>query len=108
MAQTYIGASVRRKEDIRFVTGRATYIDDIKVEHTLHAAILRSPHGHARLTSIDTTTAREIPGVVAIFTFQDIAGIAKPIPLRMYPLPSLEQYLQYPLAQDKVRLVATH
>ncbi len=105
MVETYIGAPIRRKEDIRFITGRATFVDDVKVENVLHAAILRSPHAHAWLKSIDTSKALEIPGVVAVFTFQDIASIAQPIALRMYPLPGLERYLQLPLASDKVRYV---
>jgi aerobic carbon-monoxide dehydrogenase large subunit len=71
----------------------------------LHAAILRSPHAHARIIAIDATQALALPGVVAVFTFQDIAPLAKPIPLRLYPLPGLEQFLQYPLARDKVRYV---
>ena len=105
MAQPYIGAPVRRAEDIRFITGSATYVDDVKVEGLLHAAILRSPHAHARIVAIDTAEARSLPGVAAVYTFEDISDIAKPIPIRMYPLPGLEQYLQYPLAREKVRYV---
>ena len=84
---------------------RATFVDDIKLPHMLHAAILRSPHAHARLTAIDATRALAIPGVIAVFTFQDIAPLAKPIPVRLYPLPGLEQFLQYPLARCRVRYV---
>jgi aerobic carbon-monoxide dehydrogenase large subunit len=105
MEQTYIGAPIRRREDFRLLTGQATFTDDIKLPQMLHAAILRSPHAHARLTDIDATRALAIPGIVAVFTFQDIAPLAKPIPLRLYPLPGLEQFLQYPLAQDRVRYV---
>lgn len=105
MDQTYIGAPIRRREDFRLLTGRATFTDDIKLPQMLHAAILRSPHAHARITSVDATKALAIPGTVAVFTFQDIAPWAKPIPLRLYPLPGLEQFLQYPLARDKVRYV---
>ena len=105
MDQTYIGAPIRRREDFRLLTGKATFTDDIKLPQMLHAAILRSPHAHARITSIDAARALTIPGVVAVFTFQDIAPLAKPIPLRLYPLPGLEQFLQYPLARDRVRYV---
>ena len=105
MVQTYIGASIRRQEDVRFLTGRATFVDDIKLPHMLHAAILRSPHAHARITAIDSTQAQAMPGVVAIFAFHDIAAFAKLIPIRLYPLPGLERFLQYPLARDKVRYV---
>jgi carbon-monoxide dehydrogenase large subunit len=105
MVQTYIGAPIRRQEDVRFLTGRATFVDDIKLPHMLHAAILRSPHAHARITAIDSTQAQAMPGVVAVFAFHDIALFAKPIPIRLYPLPGLERFLQYPLARDRVRHV---
>jgi len=105
MDQTYIGAPIRRREDFRLLTGRATFTDDIKLPQMLHAAILRSPHAHARITAIDAAQAQAIPGVVAVFTFQDIAPWAKPIPIRLYPLPGLERFLQCPLARDRVRFV---
>jgi carbon-monoxide dehydrogenase large subunit len=105
MAPTYIGAPIKRQEDIRFLTGRATFVDDIKLPHMLHAALLRSPQAHARLTGLDATRALAMPGVVAVLTFQDIAPYAKPIPVRLYPLPGLERFLQYSLARDKVRYV---
>ena len=105
MDQTYIGAPIRRREDFRLLTGKATFTDDIKLPHMLHATILRSPHAHARITSIDAARALALPGTIAVFTFQDIASWAKPIPLRLYPLPGLEHFLQYPLAHDRVRYV---
>jgi len=105
MVQTYIGAPIRRREDIRFLTGKATFVDDIKLSHMLHAAILRGPQAHARIMAIDASLALAIPGVVAVFTFQDIASYAKPIPIRLYPLEGLERFLQYPLAREKVRYV---
>ena len=104
-AQPYIGSSVLRSEDSRFTTGAGTYVDDIKIPGALHAAILRSPHGHARITSIDTSKALEIAGSVKVFTFQDLGPNPKPIPMRMMPLPGLERFLQYPLAGDEVRYV---
>ena len=107
MVQSYIGASITRKEDVRFLTGRATYTDDIKAHHLLHAAMLRSPHPHARILSIDSRKALELPGVIAVFTFQDIADTVEPrrIPIRVSTNPELEPFLQYPLASDKVRFV---
>src|SRR5262245_21808173 len=71
----------------------------------LYAAILRSPHAHARITAIDTSQALAIPGVVAVLAWRDVAPYVKPIPIRLYPLPGLEHFLQYPLANDKVRYV---
>lgn len=105
MAQTYIGAPIKRREDIRFITGKATYVDDIKLPHLLHAAILRSPRAHARILSINTTKACAIPGVVWVFTLKDIGELAVPVPMRMYQLPGLERYLQPLLAKDEVRYV---
>jgi aerobic carbon-monoxide dehydrogenase large subunit len=102
MVQTYIGAPIRRQEDVRFLTGRARFVDDIKLPQMLHAAILRSPQAHARIVSLDTARALTIPGVAAIYTFRDIAPYARPIPVRLYPLPGLERFLQYPLARHKV------
>ena len=107
MAQTYIGAPITRKEDVRFLTGKATFTDDVKAQHLLHAAVLRSPHAHARILSIDASKALEIAGVVAVFTFRSIeeSQEPRPIPIRLVPLPGLERFLQYPLARDKVRYV---
>ena len=107
MVQSYIGTSVTRKEDVRFLTGRATYTDDFKAQHLLHAAILRSPHPHARILSIDVSEALEMPGVEGVFTYKDVEASLEPlpIPLRLAPLPGIERFLQYPMARDKVRYV---
>ncbi|MES2713181.1 MAG: xanthine dehydrogenase family protein molybdopterin-binding subunit [Pseudomonadota bacterium] len=67
-----IGQPVRRKEDKRLLTGGGTYTDDINLPGQAHAAILRSPHAHARILSIDTSAAAAMPGVVAVLTGQDI------------------------------------
>ncbi len=85
MAQTYIGAPIRRREDVRFLTGKATFVDDIKLPHMLYAAILRSTHAHARVTAIETSQAPARPGVVAVFTFRDVAPYVKPIPMWVNP-----------------------
>ena len=105
MTQGYIGARMRRQEDSRFLTGRATYVDDIKLPNLRHAAILRSSHAHARILAIDVSQALAMPGVDAVFTAADIAAHAHAIPLRLYPLPGLDQFLQHSLAQDKARYV---
>src|SRR6195952_1059823 len=67
-----IGASVVRKEDRRFITGRGRYVDDIKILGMTHAHFIRSPHGHARVKSIDSAAAMEMPGVVGVLTGQQI------------------------------------
>ena len=105
MTQQYIGAPITRVEDFRFLTGQGKYLDDIKLTGMLHAAILRSNHGHALIKSIDTTAALALPGVEGVFTYDDIASIAKVIPVRVFEIPGLDQYLQVPLAEQKVRYV---
>ncbi len=100
-----IGRSLPRLEDARFLTGRATFVDDLKRPGLLHATVVRSPHAHARILGIDASRARALPGVVAVYTWPDIAPIAQTIPIRLGPLPGFEKYLQYPLASDRVRHV---
>ena len=101
--QSYIGSPILRREDVRFLTGRGQYLDDIRLPGMLHAAILRSPHAHARVRGINTSTALALEGVLAVFTYADMAELAKPIPMRVYPLPGLDKYLQTPLSADTVR-----
>src|SRR5262245_26136790 len=76
-----MGQAVVRKEDLRLLTGRGRYLDDINLPEQAHAAILRSPHAHARIRSVDTALARQSPGVIAVFTGADIEadGVA-PLP----------------------------
>ena len=107
MVQTYIGAPIRRKEDRRFLTGRGQFVDDVKLPNMLHAAILRSPHAHALVRSIDATAALAMAGVVAVLTYDDITEMVepRPIPVRMRAYSDLLKYLQYPLAHRKVRYV---
>ncbi|MCB4820932.1 xanthine dehydrogenase family protein molybdopterin-binding subunit [Roseicella aerolata] len=69
-----IGQPVRRKEDVRLLTGRGTYTDDIDRPGQAHAFVLRSPHAHARILSMDTAAARAAPGVVAVLTGHDAAA----------------------------------
>jgi carbon-monoxide dehydrogenase large subunit len=69
------GRSIKRREDPRLVTGRGSFVDDIKLPGTTYAVFVRSPHAHARVRGIDTTAARRHPGVVAVFTGRDMAGV---------------------------------
>jgi len=71
MAIDGIGTSVKRTEDRRFITGYGRYLDDISRPGQLHAAFVRSEHAHGRIDSIDTEAAREVEGVVAVFTAAD-------------------------------------
>src|SRR5215212_1667714 len=74
MNATGIGAAVRRKEDHRFVTGQGRYVDDFNRPGQAYASFVRSAHAHARIRSVDTSAARTMPGVVAIFTGEDLAA----------------------------------
>src|ERR1700744_1653317 len=67
-----IGASVVRKEDRRFITGKGRYVDDIKLQGMTHAHFIRSPHAHARVKNIDSSAAMQMPGVVGVLTGQQI------------------------------------
>jgi carbon-monoxide dehydrogenase large subunit len=76
-----IGAPVRRREDLRLLTGNGHYSDDLTLPGQLRAVMLRSPHAHADIIGIDTTTAKLVPGVVAVFTADDLlADGVQPIP----------------------------
>jgi carbon-monoxide dehydrogenase large subunit len=113
-----IGQPVPRKEDLRFITGRGQYTDDLNLEGQAYAAILRSPHAHAVIRSIDAEAARAVPGVLAVLTGADfIADRLNPIPNKTFSLHPAEMPLinfdgtpafnvpDYPLPPDKARFV---
>ena len=75
----YLGASIRRKEDHRLLTGRGRYTADIVLPRMLHVAFVRSPFAHARIAGIDTAAAQTAPGVAAVVTASDLAGTVNPI-----------------------------
>ena len=78
-----IGQAVRRKEDARLVTGRGRFSDGVNLEDQAYAVMVRSPHAHARIRSIDSAEAMALPGVIAVFTGTDaINDGLKPIPHR--------------------------
>ncbi|MEM8812648.1 MAG: xanthine dehydrogenase family protein molybdopterin-binding subunit [Pseudomonadota bacterium] len=96
----WIGKSLKRVEDPRFLAGKGRYIDDYSVPNMAHAATVRSPHAHARIKSIDTSNARALPGVIGVFTGADIAGVVDPCPsFASPPIP------QTACAIDRVRHV---
>jgi aerobic carbon-monoxide dehydrogenase large subunit len=71
--QSYgIGQPVRRVEDARFLTGRGCFVDDVELTHLCHAAVVLSPHAHARIRRIDTSSARAAPGVLCVLTGEDV------------------------------------
>ena len=103
MTTQIFGAPITRQEDHRFLTGTGTYIDDIDLPDMLHAAILRSPHAHARIRSIDTSQASRLDGVQAVLTYNDLGPLAGPLPL-LIPHPALTHpHTQQALARDVVR-----
>jgi carbon-monoxide dehydrogenase large subunit len=88
---------LQRKEDTRFIRGHGTYVDDITLPGMLHGAVLRSPYAHARIVSIDTSSADAHPKVKAVITGETLAG------LNLAWMPTLSQDVQAVLATDKVR-----
>jgi len=103
-ATKWIGQSVERLEDPPLVTGRGCFVGDINFPRQLHMRIVRSNHAHGRIVAIDTTQARALPGVVAVWTAADIADIG-PIDFREGPIEKLAPYRQPVLATGKVRYV---
>src|SRR5262245_50179943 len=113
MNAPFVGQSVKRKEDVRFLTGAGQFTDDVAVPGQVCAFFLRSPHAHAKIRSIDTAKARSAPGVVGVYTGEDLAAAkvgglgcgwlitdVNGQPMKEPPHP--------PLAQGKVRYVGDH
>jgi carbon-monoxide dehydrogenase large subunit/6-hydroxypseudooxynicotine dehydrogenase subunit gamma len=100
----WIGQSVARLEDPPLVRGRGRFAADISFPHQLHMRIVRSNHAHGRIVSIDASAALALPGVVAVWTADDIADVP-PIDFREGRIPALEPYRQPVLATGKVRYV---
>ena len=106
-----MGARVRRKEDPRLITGKGTYVDDVRLPGTLHLAFVRSPHPHAKITGIDTAPALLVPGVVAVFTADDLKAVMKATDSAAGEgeVPDRDAEgdvpLRFPMASDRVRHV---
>jgi CO/xanthine dehydrogenase Mo-binding subunit len=99
-----IGASHPRLGGGPLVTGTGRFVDDVRVPGLLHAAVVRSPHAHARLVSIDIKRAGEAPGVHAVLTAADVPAAAI-IPNRVPAPAGTERYLQPAIARAVVRYV---
>lgn len=97
---TWVGKSLRRAEDPRLLTGRAQFVDDIRLPNLHHAAILRSPYPHAILKGVDASRALAMPGVVSVFTGEDAAKLMRP-----FSVISDVKVAYRPIAVDKVRYV---
>ena len=105
MTTKLFGTKVPRVEDDRLLRGDGRYLDDLAPD-ALHAAVLRSPHAHARITGIDVDAVLDVEGVVAVYTYDDLDGpMAEPLPL-LIPHPTLTHgRTQYALAKDEVNYV---
>jgi aerobic carbon-monoxide dehydrogenase large subunit len=114
----HIGQPVRRREDLRLITGNGSYADDVNLPGQAYAVMVRSPHAHARIRAIDTEAAMAAPGVLAVLTGRDVvADGIKPIPHKVWSQHPAEVALEgregfktftaphYPLPPDKVRFV---
>src|SRR6202034_1327583 len=106
-AERYTGASIKRSEDPRILTGAGRYVDDVKLPGMLHAAFVRSPLAHGRVLAVDASAARSLPGVVAVLTGADLDAITvrgpDPLLAMMGAGASAPDYSL--LATDTVRLV---
>lgn len=113
MADSGIGASVKRKEDQRFLTGHGHYVADMQIDGQAYACFLRSPHAHAVIESIDTQEAAEAPGVIAIFTGEDmqadgVGGLPCGWQINDVSGEPMKEPPHPPLALGKVRYVGDH
>ncbi|MBI4277620.1 MAG: xanthine dehydrogenase family protein molybdopterin-binding subunit, partial [Armatimonadetes bacterium] len=103
-SQALIGSPVRRREDPRLLRGQGRYVADIVLPNQLSAALVRSPHAHARIAGIDVSRARAMTGVLAVFIATDLADTVRPLPV-LVPHPALREIPQPLLAADLVRYV---
>jgi carbon-monoxide dehydrogenase large subunit len=107
MGAKWFGASVKRKEDPDFLTGRGRYVDDIELAGMLHAVVLRSRYAHAAIRGIDKRAALALPGVHAVFTYADLPATMQhqTVPL-LVPSPAIKQvYMPHCLAREEACFV---
>ena len=112
-AKRWVGGGLVRKEDPKLITGQGRYTDDLALPGMLWLAFARSPVAHANIASIDTSTAKEMPGVLAVFTGEELASewaaampCAWPVTSRTYPGEPTEDARvpdHWPVARDRVR-----
>ncbi|HMD01706.1 MAG TPA: xanthine dehydrogenase family protein molybdopterin-binding subunit, partial [Candidatus Baltobacteraceae bacterium] len=103
---TMVGARIRRREDPRLITGRATYVDDVKLVGLLHAAFVRSPYAHAALKRVDLSKAKALAGVYGAWSGNDLraSGWEPSLPVA-HKIADLKAPVHSPLALDEVRCV---
>ncbi len=99
----YVGARVKRIEDPKLIRGEGAYLDDLHLAGMLHAAFIRSPHGHARVRKIDLSRAKAHPGVIGAFGAGDLREIQRPLPV--IPVAGLRAADHLPLADGEVHYI---
>lgn len=99
--ERYVGKPMRRVEDQRLLTGNGRYVADIRLPGMLHVAILRAPYAHARIGRVNKEPALALPGVVGVYTYDDLGVARQPIPL-VVPHPKLQAVMWSPLAPGEV------
>ncbi|WP_027882103.1 xanthine dehydrogenase family protein molybdopterin-binding subunit [Meiothermus rufus] len=111
MSQRYVGQPMKRLEDGKLIRGQGVYLDDLRLDNTLYLALLRSPYAHARLSTIQTEEARAIPGVVGVYTAQDLpelhAPASAPRDAKAVPHPLLAQGQVHYQGQAVAAVLAT-
>jgi aerobic carbon-monoxide dehydrogenase large subunit len=101
----YTGAPIARVEDMRLLTGTATFVDDLALPGMLHAVVLRSAVAHGTIEKVDASAALALDGVHAVITADDIGDEIPLIPIRLAPLPEFQSFRQPVIARGKVRYV---
>jgi len=97
-----VGAPVRRREDLRLLTGSGRFLDDLRFPRMLHLGVVRSPHAHARILKVERSPAMRLPGVHAVFTADDLPELAAPVP-PLVPSPALRAWQQPAMARETVK-----
>src|SRR5713101_3399459 len=98
-----IGRPARRREDLRFLTGRGCYVADLALDHAAHVAVVRSLHAHARILRVDASAARALSGVLGVFTLDDLPELRDALPPPVVPGVAVKPYRQSALADGVVR-----
>src|SRR2546425_16049 len=98
-----IGRPVRRREDLRFLTGRGRYVADLALDRTAHVAVVRSQHAHARILRVDASAAQALSGVLGVFTLGDLPELRGALPPPVVPGVAVKPYRQSALADGVVR-----
>ncbi|MBM3944137.1 MAG: xanthine dehydrogenase family protein molybdopterin-binding subunit [SAR202 cluster bacterium] len=104
MTTTMFGASVKRREDPRLITGKGTYVDDVRLVGMLHMFLVRAPYAHANIKKVDTSKAKKAPGVVAVFTGAELKDKLGSVPCG-WVVPDTKEVPHPPIAIDKVNCV---